>query len=245
MAEAAPFIDVPVVVVGGGGCGLTMSIFLSDFGINHVLFDKHAGTSLIPRAHYINQRTMETFRQHGIAEQIKAVGCPIRNMSRIDWRTSLGGKGPYDGRLIASVPAFGGQVGTPDFEIYRSHGAELSSNLPLIRAEPVLRRIAEERNPGRVLFGHQVVDFAEIDDHVLVTVEGPDGNSMVYRTQYLVGADGGKTIGPKIGAKMEGPTKLVSFVTVYFRADLSEYCDGVLSDQYLIISLRSRPNRGV
>lgn len=29
-----PIIDVPVVIVGGGGCGLTTSIFLSDLGVD-------------------------------------------------------------------------------------------------------------------------------------------------------------------------------------------------------------------
>jgi 2,4-dichlorophenol 6-monooxygenase len=241
MSEIENIVDIPVVIVGGGGCGLNLSIFLSDFGIQHFLFEKHASTSLLPRAHYINQRTMEIFRQHNIAERIKSVGCPIRNMSQTDWRTSLGGDGPYDGRLIASVPAFGGQIGTPDFEIYRKDGPELSSNLPLVRAEPIFRQIAEERNPGRVLFNHQVLDFVEHDDHILVTVSDSDGKVTLYRTQYLVGADGGKTVGPKIGAEMEGPRNLVDFVSVYFRADLSEYCDGMLlclrmSHQYLGIT---------
>lgn len=227
MSEGDHTIDVPVIIVGGGGCGLTLSIFLSDFGVQHVLFEKHNGTSLLPRAHYINQRTMEIFRQHDIASRIKSVGCPIRNMSQTDWRTSLGGDGPYDGRLIASVPAFGGHVGTSDFEVYRNDGPELSSNLPLVRAEPVFRQIAEERNPDGVLFNHQVLDFVEHDDHIVVTVKDSDGKLTTYRTQYLVGADGGKTVGPKIGAQMEGPRNLVDFVSVYFKADLSEYCDGM------------------
>jgi 2,4-dichlorophenol 6-monooxygenase len=112
-------MDVPVIIVGGGGCGLNLSIFVSDLGVEHYLFEKHSGTSILPKAHYLNQRVMEIFRQHGIAEAIKDVGCPIRNMSRIDWRTSLGGDEIWDRRIIASVPAFGGQVNTPAFDAYR------------------------------------------------------------------------------------------------------------------------------
>jgi 2,4-dichlorophenol 6-monooxygenase len=220
-------IDVPVVIIGGGGCGLTLSTFLSDYGIDHYLFEKHSGTAQLPRAHYINQRTMEIFRQHGIAERIRAVGCPIRNMSQTDWRTTLGGDDPLDGRVIGSVPSFGGCAGSPDFEIYREHGAELSSNLPLVRAEPILREIAEERNPGRVLFNHTVLGFTQGEDHVLVRVQRPDGKVDVYRALYLAGADGGKLVGPTIGAEMEGPRNLVEFLSVYFKADLSKYCDGM------------------
>ncbi|KAF7548501.1 hypothetical protein G7Z17_g7007 [Cylindrodendrum hubeiense] len=223
--KTADNIDVPVVIVGGGGCGLCLSIFLSDYGIAHYVFEKHPGTAILPRAHYINQRSMEIFRQHNISEAFKAAGCPIRNMSQTDWRTSLGGEGPYDGRVICSVPAFGGSIGSPDYEIYREHGPEISSNLPLVRAEPIFRKFAEERNPGRVRFSHEVLDFVEEKDHVLVTVEGPNGEKELIRTLYLVGADGGKFVGPKIGAQMEGPRNIVDFLSIYFRADLSQYCD--------------------
>jgi len=33
-------VDVPVLVVGGGGCGLAASIFLSDVGVRHLLVER-------------------------------------------------------------------------------------------------------------------------------------------------------------------------------------------------------------
>jgi cation diffusion facilitator CzcD-associated flavoprotein CzcO len=45
-------IEVPVVlvvIIGGGGCGLTASIFLNDLKVellNHVLFERHPGIVL-------------------------------------------------------------------------------------------------------------------------------------------------------------------------------------------------------
>ena len=32
-----PAIAVPVLIVGGGGCGMASSIFLSDLGVDHLL----------------------------------------------------------------------------------------------------------------------------------------------------------------------------------------------------------------
>lgn len=47
-------VEVPIVIVGGGGCRLTLSGFLSSYGIGHVLIGKHKGSSVLPKAHYLN-----------------------------------------------------------------------------------------------------------------------------------------------------------------------------------------------
>lgn len=105
-------VQVPVVIVGGGGCGLTLSGFLSNYGIEHVLVEKHNGTSVLPKAHYLNQRTMETLRTHGMVEEILQRTAPTRYMSQVAWQTSLGGSGPMDRRVIHKFECFGGDDGT-------------------------------------------------------------------------------------------------------------------------------------
>src|SRR5215217_9672316 len=101
-------IDTPVLIIGGGGCGLSSSIFLSNHGVEHLLVERHPGTAILPKAHYLNQRTMEVYRQHGIAERIYEVGAPLDNFGKIQWKTSLGGDRSIDGRLIHEMDAFGG-----------------------------------------------------------------------------------------------------------------------------------------
>lgn len=81
-----------------------------------------------------------------------------------------------------------------------------SNNIPQVRLEPILLRLAEKRNPGRILFGTTVVDFNDDGDSVMVTVQDADGKEKKYQAKYLVAADGGKTIGPKIGVVMHGVT---------------------------------------
>jgi 2,4-dichlorophenol 6-monooxygenase len=90
-------LEVPVLIVGGGGCGLSSSIFLSDRGVEHLLIERHASTSDLPKAHYLNQRTMEVFRQHGLADAVYAQGAPMDKFGHIRWMTSLAGDGPLDG----------------------------------------------------------------------------------------------------------------------------------------------------
>lgn len=85
--------------------------------------------------------------------------------------------------------------------------------------------MAEEKNPGKVLYGRQMVDFTDEGTSVLVNTADETGDDRVYRCKYLIGADGGRTIGPKLGIKMEGPRNITDMVSVHFSADLSEYWD--------------------
>ena len=85
--------------------------------------------------------------------------------------------------------------------------------------------MATDKNPGKVLFGHDMTEFVDNGDSVTVHVTDSEGRQSSYRTQYLVGADGGRTIGQQIGVKMEGPTGITDMVSVHFGADLSQYWD--------------------
>ena len=109
--------------------------------------------------------------------------------------------------------------------MYRRDAPVRSANLPLCRMEPILRQLAAERNPGRILFGHNVTNFVDDGTAVVVTVQDSEGKESMYRAQYLVGADGGRTVGHKIGVTMEGRTGITDMVSVHFSADLSEYWD--------------------
>ncbi|MCW2985382.1 MAG: aromatic ring hydroxylase [Conexibacter sp.] len=216
-------IDVPVLIVGGGGCGLSSSIFLSDMGTDHVLIERHESTSVLPKAHYLNQRTMEAWRTHGIDKPIYEVGAPVENYGHIRWVTSLGGDGPFDRRDFHEFDAFGGGELR---ELYERDSASLPTNLPQLRLEPILRRIAEERGPGKILYGHELLSWAEDESGVTAQVRVADsGEEIEIRAGYVIAADGGKTIGPKLEIPMIGPTNMVDMVSTHFSADLSEYVD--------------------
>jgi 2-polyprenyl-6-methoxyphenol hydroxylase-like FAD-dependent oxidoreductase len=68
---------VPVLIVGGGPVGLAASLFLAEHGISSLLVERHRGTSIHPRAHGINFRTMELFRELGLEAQIRAAGSEL------------------------------------------------------------------------------------------------------------------------------------------------------------------------
>jgi 2,4-dichlorophenol 6-monooxygenase len=216
-------LQTPVLIVGGGGCGLSASIFLSNLGVEHLLVERHATTSHLPKAHYLNQRTMEVFRQHGVADAIFEVGCPIEMFGQVRWLTSLGGDGPLDRKIIHQMDAFGGASLR---ETYERDSPVMASNYPQVRLEPLLRREAEKRAPDSIRFNQEVASWTQDADGVIATINDlGSGEQYTIRAQYLIAADGGKTFGPALGTEMAGPTEMLDMVSTHFSADLSEYWD--------------------
>lgn len=58
-------IAVPVLIVGAGGCGLSLSTFLANLGVNFLTIERNENTTDHPR-------TMEIFRPHGLADLVYA-----------------------------------------------------------------------------------------------------------------------------------------------------------------------------
>jgi 2,4-dichlorophenol 6-monooxygenase len=172
-------LEVPVLIVGGGACGL--------------------------------------------ADAIYGVGTPMRNFGKVRWRTSLGGDGALDGRTFFEMDGFGGG-GLAEHCLGDSPC--LSSNYPQLRLEPLPQRHAEQRAPGRIRFGHELVGLEQDTDGASAVVRDlATGRCDEIRAQYLVGADGGKTVGAMVGVTMDGPTGLLDMVSTHFSADLSRWAD--------------------
>jgi len=215
---------VPIIIVGGGACGLSMSNFLSNYGVEHILFERREKTSGLPKAHYLNQRTMEIFRLQGMPE-VREMSCPPRHMSYATCVTSLGGQDELDRKTIHRIACFGGDDGSAKAQAYLNDSAERSGNVPQSRLEPLLRELAIQKRTSSLYFKHTVVDVVSQGDTVIVSVEDERGILSRHRARYVVGADGGHLVGSKIGVSMTGLTGITEMVAVHFEADLSKYWD--------------------
>ena len=71
-----------VVIVGGGPVGLSMAILLQRFGVDFVLLERNPTTTDHPKARGTYTRTMEIFRQHGVADSVYAVAMPLENFGK-------------------------------------------------------------------------------------------------------------------------------------------------------------------
>jgi 2,4-dichlorophenol 6-monooxygenase len=234
--------NVDVLVIGGGGCGLALSVMLADRGVDFLTIERHASTSNLPKAHYLNQRTMEVMRQHKLAADVQAQGTPAYYRSRTKWITSLGGEGPLDRKTLFETGALGGH-GAADIIVNLEDSAIDSANLPQMRLEPIIRAHAEARASGRILFNHDLSLLEQDSDGVTATIHDRLADETVaVRAKYVVGADGGRTVGPMLGIPMQGQTKLMSEITTHFEADLSKY---YLDDRVLLNWLKPYERPGI
>jgi 2,4-dichlorophenol 6-monooxygenase len=161
-------ITVPVLIVGGGSAGLTSSILLSSYGIDSLLVSRYPGTSHLPKAHVLQQKTMEIYREVGVTEPIYARGTPAENMSYTAWYTGLTGPHKDYGREIARLECWGNGYKDPNW-VKGSPRAQ--TNLPQIRLEPILKAHAETLRPNRIRFNHSFVSFEQDDEGVSAVME--------------------------------------------------------------------------
>jgi 2,4-dichlorophenol 6-monooxygenase len=216
-------LETDVLIVGGGACGMMSSIILSDAGIDHILVEARPTTTALPKAHYLNPRTMEIFRQHNVAQSVYEKAMPLSRCT-VRFMTSLGGEGPLDGKELFVLDAFGGNSRRVASQRISQC---LATNIPQIRLEPLLRNHADARAPGRIRFNHEVIEFSQDGDGVDATIRDV-AKAATYRVRakYMIAADGGKTIGPAFGVTHQTTGQLAMLCTIHITADLSRWMPG-------------------
>ncbi len=217
-------IQVPVLIVGGGGCGLSTFIFLSSLGIESLLVERHQRPSPMPKARGLNRRTLEVLRQHGLEDELRDGAMPGGYASKIRWMTSLGGDGPIDRKTLYELESFGGGSLSAEYEAGSPFGKILM--YPQVRLEPYLRGRGEAMGVGQMRFDTELLELSQDSNEVraLIRDRATDEKTLV-RARYLVAADAGRTVGPIVGSRLQGTAILKEMITVYFRADLEQYFD--------------------
>ena len=115
-------------------------------------------------------------------------------------------------------------------------------NLPQIRLEPLLKARAEELSPGRIRFGHELIDLEQDDDGVRALIrDNASGRDYVVQSDYLVGADGGRRVAGLIGVEYEGLGVVTETATLHVSADFSRWA----GDPDVLIRWIFSPQAGV
>ena len=203
--------EVPVLVVGGSLVGLSLSLFLSRLGVEHLVVERHPGTAIHPRAAMLLQRTIETFRTAGIQDEVLAA-------SQQEFE--------QDGAIL-SVESLGGKELDWYFRNVNEGVEHLSPSPRLfvtqIGLEPVIKRRAAELG-ARLEYSSEVVSLTASGDAVTAVVRKREtGEERSVRAQYVVAADGAHSpVREQLGIRMSGRGSFSDSVTIYFRADCGE-----------------------
>jgi 2,4-dichlorophenol 6-monooxygenase len=214
-------LEVPVLIVGGGGAGLTLSALLSQLECESLLVSATPTTSTLPKAHVLNQRTMEILSDTGAAAEIYRRGTPPDQMAASAFYSGLTGY-PDAGRCLLKLEAWGGAGSNPDWV---AASPQHQTNLPQIRLEPILRARAEElAAPGMVRFHHELQSFTQDNEGVTATILNRDSNeTYTVRSRFMAACDGGRTVGPSLGIEMVGVRDLSKQISIHMSADLSKW----------------------
>lgn len=224
-SETTGTIEVPILIVGAGPAGLALSLSLARYGVEHLLVERHQGTAHTPRAHIINQRTVEILRHLGVSDRFHAVATPQHLMTNNVWATSL------SGLEVARSETWGTSADRAGD--YAKASPEPMANCPQTVLEPMLLEATRDAGSD-VRFGLEFVEFVQDATGVTSTLRHRDtGDEVTVRSTYLVGADGArsKMLG-QAGLSVDGPDDLARAANVWFRADLSRYFEhrpGVLT----------------
>ena len=231
-------ISVPVLIVGGGGAGLTASMLLSKLGLESLLVSALPHTSLLPKAHVLNQRAMEIFTEVGVADEIYRRSTPTENMKAVGWYAGVAGNHDGYGRCLGKLEAWGGGYTDPD---YIAASPCRTSNLPQIRLEPVLKARAEKLG-GDVRFGHELIALTQDEDGVTARIRNNETkDEYEVRARYLLACDGGRTVGKQVGIKIENQHELkMRMVSTHLSYDFSKY----LPDPDVLIRWMVNPDFG-
>jgi 2,4-dichlorophenol 6-monooxygenase len=234
--------EVPVLIVGGGGAGLTASMLLARLGVDHLLVSARPQTSDLPKAHVLNQRAMEVLDDAGVAGAIAKQSTPAEQMAATAFYAGFAGPDPESpdyGRRLARLESWG--AGGDD-DSWRAASPWRQLNLPQIRLEPLLKARAEELSPGRIRFGHELTDLEQDAEGVRATVlDNASGRRYTVRCQYLLGADGGRRVASLTGVGYEGLGVVTQTATLHVSADFSPWAQ----DPDVLIRWIFSPQAGV
>jgi 2-polyprenyl-6-methoxyphenol hydroxylase-like FAD-dependent oxidoreductase len=166
---------VPVLIVGAGGAGLSLSLLLQQQGIHSMLVERRPDVSWYPRARNLNFRTLEVFRGLGLEAEIRSVSMPVSHIISRARLASTDQKELLDPSSLLDASPFSPE---PAFRYF-----------PQSRTQPILLATARARGVD-VRYNTELAQFIQNKSTVAATLrDRANGTSYLIEADYLVRTD--------------------------------------------------------
>ena len=205
---------VEVLIIGAGPVGLAAAIELGRAGVRTLVIERRDTLSRHPKALGIHARTMEIFRQWGVADEIRAAGGGIDTVS-ISWKTRFAGieLGELE---VGADPIEREQFAAYSPEPFCGCGQDVY--------EPILARAACAHPSVNLQLGIEATALRQDSKGASVTVRAADGNTKEIRADYVLAADGVRSPSRDwLGVTETVEPAFGRSINVRFRAPLEPY----------------------
>jgi 2,4-dichlorophenol 6-monooxygenase len=208
--------DADVLVVGLGPGGATAALALARYGISVHAVSMYPWVANSPRAHILNQRAAEVFRDLGVEDAVLKVATPWADMGDSALTTSLAGP------ELLRLRAWG--TGDERHGDYVRASPSSMVDIPQPSLEPVLIDAAG-REGAMLSFNTEYVSHEQDDDGVTVTLRDlRTQREMTQRVRYLLAFDGARSrVADELVLPFVGEQGRAGTVYALFDADLAKY----------------------
>jgi len=175
-----------VFIAGAGPTGLVLALWLARQGVGVRIVDKTLGPGTTSRAVVVHARTLELYRQLGLAEELVAAGMPNPGINL--W---------VHGKRRAHITFGDAGAGFTPYPFILVYPQDRHERLLIAHLEEMGVQVERET---------ELLGFEQLEDHVQVRLRGPSGEE-TCEARFLAGCDGAKSpVRHGLDAGFEGGT---------------------------------------
>ncbi len=214
-----------VAIVGAGPVGLSAAIDLARSGRSVAVLEQRESPSDQPRAHVINARTMELFRQWDVADTIREASLPPHLATSFGWLPSIAAN------TLATLDYL-------DDDAAELNSPERLASCAQDLIEGALRDELAKHPSAQLRFGTRATGLEQGGGGVTLTTDGGTVNA-----RFVIAADGANsTVRDLVGAGLTRSAALGTRANIYFSADLTE---ATQSRPYILWFIMSAETQGI